>query len=80
VSIRIQWLKTCDNLWIVRQNWFVITATIGSAVCLAVIPLVGCNKNLVIVLFIFAMIAFGMQAGGDIPIIAGIELNSCFNF
>jgi hypothetical protein len=26
------------------------------------------------------MIAFGMQTGGDIPIIAGIEANSCFNF
>jgi hypothetical protein len=55
-----------------KINCFISAAAFGSAACLVVIPLVECNKNLVVVLFVLAMIAFGMQAGGDIPIYAGI--------
>ncbi|CAG2102001.1 unnamed protein product [Medioppia subpectinata] len=50
------------------RKLFETTATIGSGICLAAIPLAGCNDTL-------AMLACGMIAGGESAVIADISGN-----
>ena len=44
----------------------------GPAICLALIPLVRCDLTQVIVLLVIAMIIFGLNAGGDKPVVVDI--------
>lgn len=44
----------------------------GPALCMALIPVVRCDLSLVITLLIIGMIIFGLNAGGDKPIVVDI--------
>ncbi|CAG2102000.1 unnamed protein product [Medioppia subpectinata] len=50
------------------RKLFETTATLGSGICLAAIPLSGCNDTL-------AMIALGMIAGGESAVVADLSGN-----
>ena len=61
---------------IVSDTWsrkiFESIALGGPAICLALIPVVRCNLSLVITLLVVGMIIFGLNAGGDKPIVVDI--------
>lgn len=61
-----------------RKGWFTKTfsrklfetiALVFPAICLGLIPKVGCDQNQLIALLILAMVFFGAQTGGDVPIV-----------
>ena len=44
----------------------------GPAICLLLVPFCGCNLGALIALLIIAMIIFGLNAGGDKPIVVDV--------
>jgi len=44
----------------------------GPAICLALVPLARCDIVLVVLLLVIAMTIFGMNAGGDKPVVVDI--------
>lgn len=72
-------MTTCGLLseYIIQKKWlsrtatrkaFVAVAQLGSATCMFLVPLVGCNEKAVIGLLAMASLFIGMMSGGDIPI------------
>ncbi|XP_037050115.1 uncharacterized transporter slc-17.2-like [Bradysia coprophila] len=57
------------------RKYFAAVANLGSAICLATVPSVGCNKTIVIALFIVANFCMGCCSGGDGPIPSEMTTN-----
>lgn len=54
---------------------FAAVAALGSAVCVAAVPSVGCNKAFVMALFILANFCMGCCSGGDGPVPSEMTTN-----
>lgn len=57
------------------RKCFAAVASLGAAMCLAIVPTVGCNKSFVMALFIFANFCMGCSSGGDGPIPSELTTN-----
>lgn len=51
---------------------FETIALVGPAICLIIIPQLGCSLTGLVTLLIVAMVIFGLNAGGDKPIVVDI--------
>jgi len=45
-------------------------ALIGPAICIGLVPAMGCNSTAVVVLLVMAMLLYGFMTGGEWPIIS----------
>jgi MFS family permease len=45
-------------------------ALIGPAICIGLVPAVGCDSNVVVVLLVLAMLLYGFITGGEWPVIS----------
>lgn len=64
--------------FVIKRQWFASktpvrkifegVATFGTSVFLLLIPLVGCDRTLFLVMLIASQATFGMQAGGELPL------------
>lgn len=45
-------------------------ALIGPAICIGLVPAMGCNSNAVVVLLVLAMLLYGFITGGEWPVIS----------
>ncbi len=51
---------------------FETIALVGPAICLIIIPQLGCSLTGLVTLLIVAMVIFGLNAGGDKPVVVDI--------
>ena len=61
---------------ILIRKGFQTFAMIGPAICLTIIPIVGCHSTVVIVCLILSLCSYGMFTGGEWPIISEFAPNS----
>lgn len=56
----------------VSRKLFEIIGLVMPAICMALIPVAGCDQNLVVLLIVLSMVLWGAVAGGDTPIVVDV--------
>ncbi|GIX95909.1 hypothetical protein CDAR_231441 [Caerostris darwini] len=75
-EILAMFMSGCSSDYLRKKNWlsntnirklFETFALLGPAVCMVLVPIMGCNHWPVVVLIVMSMFFYGMVGGGDIP-------------